>query len=159
MNFVDRKEHESGPRLMKHGDLVIVYERHDSIAHFYLNYGSTLQNKFGLFYHVDFMGKPFGSKVKSRTSKGWIYALEPTPELWSSAVTTRTQIVNTMDACIITANMDVFPGCVVVESGTGSGCMTLSLARAVAPHGHVFTYEYNKSRAETVKDEFVKLGE
>lgn len=158
MNFVARKGQESGPRLMKHGDLVIVYERHDTVAHFFLNYGSTLQNRFGLFYHADFMGKPFGSKIKSRTSNGWIYALEPSPELWSSAVNTRTQIVNTMDACIITLNLDVFPGCVVVESGTGSGCMTLSLARAVAPTGHVHTYEYNPNRAETARAEFSKLG-
>ena len=156
MNFV--QPGDGGPRLMKHGDLVILYERHDALAHVFLNYGSTLHNRFGCFHHVDFMGKPFGSKIKSRTSNGWIYALEPTPELWSSAFNTRTQIVNSMDACVITLNLDVFPGCVVVESGTGSGCMTLSLVRAVAPTGHVHTFEYNPTRAETARDEFAKHG-
>jgi tRNA (adenine57-N1/adenine58-N1)-methyltransferase len=63
-----------------------------------------------------------------------------------------------MDACIITLNLDVFPGCVVVESGTGSGCMTLSLARAVAPTGHVHTFEYNPTRATAARDEFSKHG-
>ncbi len=62
--------------------------------------------------------------------------------------------MNELDSCVITLNLDVFPGCVVVESGTGSGCMTLSLARAVYPNGHVYSYEYNSVRAETARDEF-----
>ena len=117
MNFVSRAQSETGPRLMKHGDLVIIYERHDSLNHIYLSRGEILNNKFGHFYHDDLIGMPFGSKVVSRNSTGWMYALEPSPELWSLAVHTRTQIVNELDASIITFNLDVFPGCVVVESG------------------------------------------
>jgi hypothetical protein len=116
MNFISRTD-ETGPRLMKHGDLIIIYERHDSLTHIYLSKGSILNNKFGAFYHDDFIGKPFGSKIVSRNTTGWMYALEPSPELWSLAVHTRTQIVNELDASVITFNLDVFPGCVVVESG------------------------------------------
>jgi tRNA (adenine57-N1/adenine58-N1)-methyltransferase catalytic subunit len=65
--------------------------------------------------------------------------------------------VNEVDASVVTMMLDVFPGCKVVESGTGSGCMTLSLARAVYPNGHVYTYEYNKVRAETAREEFQRL--
>ena len=118
MNFVARAEAETGPRLMKHGDLTIIYERHDSLNHVYLSRGDILNNKFGAFYHDDLIGRPFGSKIVSRNTTGWMYALEPSPELWSLAVHTRTQIVNELDASIITFNLDVFPGCVVVESGT-----------------------------------------
>eukprot|EP00596_Hydrurales_sp_CCMP1899_P006836 CAMPEP_0119045494 /NCGR_PEP_ID=MMETSP1177-20130426/40407_1 /TAXON_ID=2985 /ORGANISM="Ochromonas sp, Strain CCMP1899" /LENGTH=393 /DNA_ID=CAMNT_0007017405 /DNA_START=295 /DNA_END=1476 /DNA_ORIENTATION=- len=143
---------------MKHGDLVIVYERHDSLNHVYLSRGTILNNKFGAFYHDDLIGKAFGSKVVSRSTSGWFYALEPSPELWSLAVHTRTQIVNELDASIITFNLDVFPGCVVVESGTGSGCMTMALARAIAPTGHVHTFEYNPARSLEAKEEFDKLG-
>lgn len=117
MNFVARAESETGPRLMKHGDLTIIYERHDSLNHIYLSTGEILNNKFGAFYHDDIIGKPFGSKIISRNTTGWMYALEPSPELWSLAVHTRTQIVNELDASIITLNLDVFPGCIVVESG------------------------------------------
>lgn len=70
---------------------------------------------------------------------------------------TRTQIVNELDSAMVICNMDLFSGCTVVESGTGSGCMTLALARTVAPHGHVFTYEYNPVRAETAKEEFKRF--
>lgn len=39
----------------------------------------------------------------------------------------------------------------VVESGTGSGSMTFSLATKVSKEGKVFTYEYNQQRADTVR--------
>ena len=54
--------------------------------------------------------------------------------------------------------MDLYPGCRVIESGTGSGVMTVAIARAVYPTGHIYTYEYNASRAEQAKTEFVQLG-
>lgn len=157
MNFVKTKDGKI-PKLMKDGDLVILYEGHESMDHLYLEAGKIFNNKFGSFYHADFIGKPYGSKICSKSKPGWLYSLEPTPELWSLALNTRTQIVDEVDSSVIIMNMDLFPGCVVVESGTGSGCMTLSIARAIAPNGHVFTYEYNESRSKSAKDEFEKLA-
>jgi tRNA A58 N-methylase Trm61 len=37
--------------------------------------------------------------------------------------------VNELDSSIVIQHLDIFPGCRVVESGTGSGCMTLALTR------------------------------
>jgi tRNA (adenine57-N1/adenine58-N1)-methyltransferase len=69
---------------------------------------------------------------------------------------TRTQIVDEVDSSVITLNLDVHPGFTVVETGTGSGCMTMSLARAVHPSGHVYTFEYNGVRAQKAREEFDK---
>lgn len=62
--------------------------------------------------------------------------------------------MNELDSAFVTSMLDVFPGCCVVESGTGSGCMTLSLARAVHPSGLVYTFEFNAVRAQKAKEEF-----
>lgn len=40
------------------------------------------------------IGKQFGFKIKSSTYEGYIYVLEPTPDLWSHALDHRTQIVD-----------------------------------------------------------------
>lgn len=79
------------PRLMQDGDLVIVYERHDSLDHLYLKAGTKLCNRFGTFHHDDIIGRPFGSRVYSISSSGgYLILLEPTPELWGPAVHVRT---------------------------------------------------------------------
>jgi hypothetical protein len=110
--------------------------------------------KQGAFHHSDFVGKQFGSKIYSRSSSGWIYCLKPTPELWSLALHTRTQIVDEVDAAVVTFKLGVRPGCVVVESGTGSGSMSQSLMRATYPSGHLYTFEYNQARADQAREEF-----
>jgi tRNA A58 N-methylase Trm61 len=73
-------------RVMKSGDLIILYERHDSMSYIYLDEGKAYNNKFGNFLHNDFIGNPYGSKIHSRSTKGWIYALEASPALWSAAL-------------------------------------------------------------------------
>lgn len=75
------------PRLMQAGDLVILYERHDCLDHFYLEAGSSFTNRFGFFPHNDMIGKPFGSRIYSKNiGGGYVYLLEPTPELWGQAM-------------------------------------------------------------------------
>eukprot|EP00605_Chrysophyceae_sp_TOSAG23-4_P000216 GSChrysophyteH1.ASY1.ANO1.253.1 assembled CDS len=158
MNFT-RPNPEQNPRCIKDGDLVILYERYDSLQHTWIQKGGETQNRFGVFRHDDIIGKPFGYKATAANTNCWQYVLEPTPELWSHAFKTRTQIVNEMDQSIVTTMLNIKPGDVVVESGTGSGCMTLSLMRAVyhpdkESRGHVNTFEYNSFRAEEAKKEF-----
>jgi tRNA (adenine57-N1/adenine58-N1)-methyltransferase len=74
---------------MQPGDVVFVYVRHDSLDHFFIQANAIFNNKYGTFYHNDMIGKPFGSKINSKSSPGYIYLLEPTPELWSTALHVR----------------------------------------------------------------------
>lgn len=92
MNFTKEKSRQRS-KVMNDGDLVIVYERHDSLNHFYLKAGTVFNNKFGSFWHDDMIGKHYGSKIKSFCTEGYVYLLEPTPELWSIAVHVSTTLL------------------------------------------------------------------
>ena len=54
--------------------------------------------------------------------------------------------------------LDIRPGLVVVESGTGSASLSVNFAQRLQPKGKLYTYEFNESRAEKAKVEFERLG-
>lgn len=87
-----------------------------------------------------------------------MFVLALTAELWTLALPHRTQILFSVDIAQVVMHLSLRPGSVVVESGTGSGSLTASLARAVAPGGRVHTYEFNADRATRAAAEFAALG-
>jgi len=74
--------------------------------------------------------------------------LPPKPTLVTKNLEHFTQILYTPDISLIILMLDVKPGSVIVESGTGSCSLTLSLSNAVGKQGKVFSYEYNLERYE-----------
>ena len=87
-----------------------------------------------------------------------MYMLPPTPDLWTIALPHRTQILYSADISLVVTNLELRPGCTVCESGTGSGSLSSSLARAVAPMGKLYTFEFNQMRAEKAREDFVVTG-
>ncbi|KAK9115518.1 hypothetical protein Sjap_014465 [Stephania japonica] len=157
MLAIDPSKKLSFQRLISNGDLVIVYERHDNMKAIKVCDKAELQNRFGVFKHSDWIGKPFGSRVLSNKG-GFVYLLAPTPELWTLVLSHRTQILYIADISFVVMYLEIVPGCVVLESGTGSGSLTTSLARAVAPTGHVYTFDFHEQRAAAAKEDFEKTG-
>ena len=160
---------QDGP--MRSGDLVILYFEDESMDYLYLRPENFAKHsgKFGDFDHRDFVGKEFGSQIFSRTNKvgrrgkqssekGWLYALCPTPELWTEVLPHRTQIVQTSDQAVICFQLSLWDGKIVIEAGTGSGAMTTAMARCVMPRGSVRTFEFNEVRAQKARDEFEMNG-
>eukprot|EP01103_Thecamoeba_quadrilineata_P012328 TRINITY_DN3150_c0_g1_i2.p1 TRINITY_DN3150_c0_g1~~TRINITY_DN3150_c0_g1_i2.p1 ORF type:complete len:289 (+),score=67.31 TRINITY_DN3150_c0_g1_i2:185-1051(+) len=106
------------------------------------------------------MEASLNKKVFSTNKKGWIRLLRPSPELWTwGGLQHQTQIIYTVDISFIMFNLDLRPGSIVIESGTGSGSLTLSLARTVAPTGHVYTFEFHPQRAKIAEELFKRAGE
>ena len=125
-------------RCIQAGDLVIVYERFDSMKSVYVNPGASYGNRYGNFklkvhkctlgltttiaittlrlktLAQDWVGKPFGSRVEAsnRGASGWVYLLAPTPELWTIVLRHRTQILYVADISMICTFLELKPGCV-----------------------------------------------
>src|SRR5437660_2366528 len=68
-------------------------------------------------------------------------ALRPTLAEFVLDMPRGAQVIYPKDLAMILFWADVYPGCRVLEAGTGSGALTLALFRAVGPDGRVSTYE------------------
>ena len=73
-------------------------------------------------------------------------------------MTLRTQIIQPSDQAVIISMLCIRSGSIVVESGTGSGAFTISLAQAVAPHGQVYAFEFNKDRVNKIYQDMKLLS-
>ncbi|CAM9242860.1 unnamed protein product [Ectocarpus sp. 4 AP-2014] len=140
--------------LIRKGDMVVFFEGREPIGFDRMKTKTIWQCRHGAFHHDEIIGKPFGSRVFSRTTKGYVYALSPTPELWSHVVPNRTQIVQDFDQSIVIFRLDLKPGDTVVESGTGSGVMSTAIMRTIAPSGFLHSFEFNEFRATRAQEEF-----
>ena len=140
--------------------LVVIFESFDSLDFVYASPGAIFHNRNGHFHHDDFIGKPFGSKIRSRNNQGlgFVHLLKPTPELWARSLNHRTQIVHELDASIVIFNLDLQPNMIVCESGTGSGAMSHAILRTIAPYGKLHTYEFNQMRVLEARKEFERNG-
>ncbi len=102
------------------------------------------------------IGKEYGSRIE--LSKGWAYVLQPNPELWTLTLPHRTQIIYTPDISMILFQLEVKPGSVVIEAGTGSGSLSHYFLRAIKPNGHLHTFDFHEARVEQAREEFKKHG-
>lgn len=117
---------------------------------------NTFQTPFGALKCGELIGQSYGTKIS--LSKGWGYILQPTPELWTVTLPHRTQIIYTPDISMILLQLEICPGSVVLESGTGSGSLSHALIRAVKPHGHLYTFDFHQVRSTTAQVEFEEHG-
>ncbi|KAJ3992769.1 tRNA methyltransferase complex subunit Cpd1 [Lentinula boryana] len=140
------------------GDTVILWLTRDALQPLIIEPGKEFNSKFGSYRHSDLVGIPFGSKVGSRTGKGFIHVLRPTPELWTMALPHRTQILYLADIAFITSHLNIKGGSHVVEAGTGSGSFSHSVMRSIGSSGHLWSYEFHETRANKARQEFLRHG-
>ncbi|RCI06654.1 tRNA (adenine-N(1)-)-methyltransferase catalytic subunit trm61 [Rhizopus stolonifer] len=145
-------------KYIEEGDIVIVYMTRDNMLPIHVKKGDAFNNRFGSYKHDEMIGKEFGSKMVSANHRGFVYLLHPTPELWTLVLPHRTQILYVADISFISAMLEMKPGVNVIESGTGSGSFSHSIARTIAPTGQLYSFEYHQERASMAQKEFDDHG-
>src|SRR2546423_2615578 len=94
----------------------------------------------GAVKHADVIGQPQGSHVRS--TQGRLFtAVRPRLLDYTLEMPRRSGIVYPKDAGHLLTWADIGPGMRVLETGTGSGALTLALLRAVGERGQVIGYE------------------
>ena len=153
------------PRIEK-GDLVIVYEDFKSLHAIRVTPPQVFSSRFGKFSHAAMVGRRFGERILSvaegsgshASAGGYVYLLSPSPELWTATLPHRTQILYIADISMICLQLELLPGSIVVEAGTGSGSLSHALARCIGSRGHLHTFEFNAQRAQLAAAEFAANG-
>ncbi|ORC87023.1 putative tRNA methyltransferase complex subunit [Trypanosoma theileri] len=147
------------------GDVALLFRGHLNITPLILQQGAILHCKEGKFRHDDIIGRPYGTRVVGRSNikddtrpAPSMLVLQNSSDLWTQAVPHRTQIIYDTDIAVIVFNLRLGPGCRVAEAGTGSGSLTHALAKAVAPNGIVYTFDFHKGRCLEARQEFLRNG-
>lgn len=145
--------------IMKENSFVVLYIGYNILKLVHLDPAVKFHDNIrGNFNFNDFYGKPYGSKIYSKNQKGFVYAMRPDPHLFTLSSNHLTQILFQADISIVLHMLDLKPGHVVFESGTGSCSLTTSLCQRVGPTGTIYTFEFNNGRYLNAVDVTNKMG-
>ncbi|KAF9274387.1 tRNA (adenine-N(1)-)-methyltransferase catalytic subunit trm61 [Mortierella alpina] len=143
---------------IENGDAVVLFLSKENMILIRIRDGDEYICKFGQYKHADMIGLQYGTKLGSNTGRGFVYLLHPTPELWTLILPHRTQILYIADISFVMNFLNLKPGMSMIESGTGSGSFSHSIARTIAPTGHLYTFEYHQERVNVATVEFEEHG-
>lgn len=102
--------------------------------------GSQFHSHRGAVEHDHMIGLEEGSTVGS-TGGTTFTVFRPTLADFVLKMRRGAQLIYPKDIALMLVYADIFPGARVLEAGTGSGSLTLALARAAGPEGWVVSYE------------------
>lgn len=112
----------------------------------HLGSGRSFQFHNGVVAHDDLIGAEDGTWVVS-SGNARLLLLRPRLADFILKMKRGPQVVYPKDLGPILVYADIGPGMTVLEAGTGSGALTLGLARAVGPDGRVVTVERRDDHA------------
>ncbi len=104
----------------------------------------------GVLDHALLIGRHEGITVRT-TMGSRLVAVRPTLSEYILKMPRGAQVIYPKDLGPILMLADVFPGARVLESGVGSGALTMTLLRAIGPTGHVFGYELRDDFADRAR--------
>jgi tRNA (adenine57-N1/adenine58-N1)-methyltransferase catalytic subunit len=125
---------------LQDGEQVLLIDQRGKHHLIFLRKSETFHSDRGWIPHDAVIGRPEGSWVRSSMGLRYL-ALRPTLAEFVLEMPRGAQVIYPKDLAMILFWADVYPGCRVLEAGTGSGALTLALLRAVGPEGRVITYE------------------
>ncbi len=112
--------------------------------------GGTFHSHAGFVAHDTLIGREEGLTV--RTTLGTrLIAVRPTLAEYVLKMPRGAQVIYPKDLGPILVLADLFPGARVLETGIGSGALTMTLLRAIGPTGHVTGYEIRADFADRAR--------
>ena len=122
------------------GDRVLLVDSKRRRHMITLEPGGEFHSHTGVLRHDDLIGHDDGTTVRT-TLGARLIAVRPTLAEYILEMPRGAQVIYPKDLGPILMLADIFPGARILESGIGSGALTMTLLRAVGPSGHLTGYE------------------
>lgn len=143
--------------LIQEGDLVLLWFEGETSYMVEVQTGKKLGIHCGRPLDTGrWIGKPYGIKVKCSHEEG--YLLKPSLEDLMMKASRESGIIYPKDAAFLIIRGGIESGCKVLEIGTGSGSLTMALAKQVMPSGKVHTFDRREDLPKNAVKNITRAG-
>ncbi|CCU83818.1 SAM-dependent methyltransferase [Mesotoga sp. HF07.pep.5.2.highcov] len=143
--------------MIQYGDSILIMLEHEEAKYFSeVKRGSVLKTHYGNLIMDSLVGREFGEKIRLGLRDAFL--IKPSMIDGIFSLKRSTQIVYPKDVAFILLYLDIKPGDVVYEAGTGTGVMTSAFSRAVCESGKVVSYEKRQDFLEKAQKNVRHLG-
>ncbi|MDC0035786.1 methyltransferase domain-containing protein, partial [Chloroflexi bacterium] len=139
------------------GDMVVLYDRRSREYMAQLNISDQFESHLGNLKHSEIIGKPEGSWVPTSTGH-LLLVFKPSRFQYTLNMPRVATIVYPKDLGSIITYSNICAGSRVLEAGSGSGSLTITLSEIVGKNGHVYSYDIRKDMLTTAESNLKKYN-
>jgi tRNA (adenine57-N1/adenine58-N1)-methyltransferase len=138
-------------------DLALAVDIKDKAHLFKIKAGQKFETHHGIIFHDAMIGRPWGSLMYSTLGHPYLIVQPSTSDLIKH-IKRSSQVIFPKDSAYILMRLDVKPGKRILESGCGSGGLTLALATSVMPSGRVYSQEIREDFIALTRKNMERVG-
>jgi tRNA (adenine57-N1/adenine58-N1)-methyltransferase len=142
---------------VQYGDLIMLVGKDRRTFLRTVTEGQRFECHLGYLDLDTLVGLPYGSQVATHNGHKMFVLIPHTDDLIRH-LQREGQIIFPKDLGYILLKLGIRPGVQVIEAGTGSGALTLTLAQFVGTEGHVYSYERRPNMQARAMANLRRLG-
>ena len=147
----------SNETTVAYGDLILIVGKDRRTFIRTVTEGQRFECHLGYIEFADLVGTPYGTQVRTNVGHK-LFVLPPHTDDIIRHLQREGQIIFPKDLGYIALKLGVRPGIRLIEAGTGSGALTLTLALLVGDEGHIYSYERRPQMQERAIANLKRVG-
>ena len=142
---------------INNGDSALVIDNAGKEHVVIIQTGKKFETHHGFILYDAMIGREWGTIIHSSIGHPYLVVQPGTADLIRH-IKRSSQVIFPKDSAYILMRLNIKPGSRVLETGCGSGGLTLALAQAVSPHGMVYSQEIREDFVALTKRNMTRVG-